>query len=78
MQDTAALKASLGSRVRSILPNLAKGAGGDKEDFFAYGLDSIQTIELASGLRAFLHPHLNPTDLRTIGAKMIYAELNCQ
>ena len=73
VQDTAALKASLGFRVRSILPDLPKGAGGDKEDFFAYGLDSVQTIELASGLRALLHPHLNPTDLSTIGAKMIYA-----
>lgn len=44
-----------------------------RKAFFAYGLDSIQTIELASGLRALVHPHLNPTDLSTVGAKVIYA-----
>ena len=73
VQDTVALEASLGSFVRSILPDLPEGPDGDKEDFFACGLDSVQTIELASGLRALLHPHLNPTDLSTIAAKMIYA-----
>lgn len=73
VQDTAALKASLGAYVRSILPDLPGGTDGDKEDLFAYGLDSVQTIELASELRAMLRPHLNPTDLSTIAAKTIYA-----
>ena len=73
LQDTTALKASLGAYVSSILPGLPKSANGDKEDFFAHGLGSVQTIELASVLRALLHPHLNPTDLSTIAAKVIYA-----
>lgn len=72
VQDTAALKASLGAYVRSILPDLPEGADGDKDDLFAHGLDSVQTIELASGLRAMLHPHLNPSDLSTVAAKAIY------
>lgn len=73
VQDITALKASLSAYVSSILPGLPKCADGNKEDFFAHGLDSVQTIELASGLRALLHPHLNPTDLSTIAAKVIYA-----
>ena len=73
VQDTVALEASLGAYVRSILLDLPGGANGHKEGLFAYGLDSIQTIELASGLRALVHPHLNPTDLSTVGAKVIYA-----
>lgn len=74
VQDTAALKASLGAYVRSILPDLPEGADGDKDGFFAHGLDSVQTIELASGgLRALLHPRLNPSDLSTVAAKAIYA-----
>lgn len=73
VQDTAAPKASLGAYVRSILPDLPEGVNGDKDDFFAHGLDSVQTIELASGLRALLHPHLKPSDLSTVAAKAIYA-----
>lgn len=46
---------------------------GDKADFLACGLDSAQTIELASGLRALLRPQLNPTDLSTIAAKALCA-----
>lgn len=73
VQTQAALKVSVGAHVRSIIPSLPEGAKGYREDFFAWGLDSVQTIELASGLRALLKPHLNPTDLSTIAAKVVYA-----
>ena len=73
VQDTVALEVLLGAYVRSILAFLPGGMDGDKEDLFAYGLDSVQTIELASGLRALLHPYLDPTDLSTVAVKVVYA-----
>ena len=73
VQDLAALKVSLATYVCSIIPDLPEGAAGDSEDFFACGLDSAQTVELASGLRALLRPHLDPTDLTSIAAKVVYA-----
>ncbi|KAK4693659.1 hypothetical protein P7C71_g3783, partial [Lecanoromycetidae sp. Uapishka_2] len=73
VQDFTALRASVGNYVRSIIPDLPKGSTGGKEDFYAWDLDSVQTIELASGLRALLKPHLNLIDLSTIAAKAVYA-----
>ena len=36
--------------------------------------DSVQTIEPTGGLRTLLHPHLDPTELSIIAAKVIYAD----
>lgn len=72
VKDSDSLRASLVIYVRSILPGLLPGDDGNKEDLFAYGLDSVQAVELAGGLRCLLQPHLKPTNLANIGAKMIY------
>lgn len=73
VKDVVALKISIRKYVQSILPDLPKDPDEDKADFFAYGLDSVQTIDLASGLRAQFRPHLEPALLSTIAPKEIYA-----
>ena len=47
VQDTAALQSPVGSYVQSVVRDLPKGAASDTKDFFAFGLDSVQIIELA-------------------------------
>ncbi|TKA59788.1 hypothetical protein B0A49_10410 [Cryomyces minteri] len=43
-------------------------------DFFDLGLDSVQTIELAGGIRAAFEPHVNgQTSMKSISPKTIYA-----
>lgn len=71
-QDPAALKRSVGSFIRSVVPVLPQGAAGEAEGFFAFGHDSVQITELASNLRAQLHTHLNPTDSSIVAEKVMY------
>ena len=65
------LKVSLVTYVCSIISDFPKDAAGDSEDFFAFGLDSIQTVELANGLRTLLHPHLDPKNLTSTATKVV-------
>ena len=71
--DPAVLKQFLQKYISQLLP---EGANVKTGDFFNIGLDSLQTMELANGLRALLKPHLGPTYPRLINAKLIYANPN--
>ena len=44
----------------------------DGEDLFSHGLDSLQTVELVSGLKAGLSAHARITDLDWLSTKVVY------
>ena len=53
------------------LPQYEKAAA--TSDFYVLGLDSLQTIELASGLKIALTPYINEPELSSVDAKTVYA-----
>ncbi|KAI9811859.1 MAG: putative NRPS-like protein biosynthetic cluster [Pycnora praestabilis] len=68
-KDFDALKQYIHKFVNVLLP---KGNVGDQDDFYNLGLDSLQTVELANGLRAGL-THAADLDLSIISIRTIYA-----
>jgi len=79
--DPTALRRFVRMYVASVLTNddsvvtddsVEHQAITDNDDFFVHGLDSLQTVELAHGLRAGLKPYVN-ADLSWISSKTIYA-----
>ncbi|KAI9808850.1 MAG: putative NRPS-like protein biosynthetic cluster [Pycnora praestabilis] len=68
--DLASLEGFIRAYTSPLLPG--SKAINNTDDFFANGLDSLQTLELASGLRVALKPHYEKSDLSWISAAFIY------
>ncbi|KAK4998933.1 hypothetical protein LTR66_001923 [Elasticomyces elasticus] len=71
IDDVASIRHFLQAHFKEALQ---RDVATEDTDFFDLGLDSVQTIELASGIRAALKPHVNgQTSLKSISPKTIYA-----
>ncbi len=60
----------------SALPFIRKGEFADDDDFFANGVDSLQTLELTNTIKFGLKKHMSPSALSVISTRTIYAHPN--